>query len=120
MTRVPQASQPPRDPDSHDGFYVKQGLCLGCCMTHEEAPDLMEHSAGGSCSERCRFKKQPQTQEQLMRAVKATHVSCSRAVRYGGTDPEILKLLVSYGLHDQCDQLRSPPEEPSDPSRSEP
>src|SRR4051794_25132421 len=95
-----------------DGFYVKSGLCLGCCHTHEEAPDLMEHAPmGAACSERCRFKKQPATQGQLLRAIKATHVSCSRAVRYGGDDPHVLSLLASYGLQDQCDHFKGPPGE---------
>jgi hypothetical protein len=98
-----------------DGFYVKPGLCLGCCHTHEEAPDLVEHVPSSTCGQRCRFKKQPATREQMLRAIKATHVSCSRAVRYGGNDPVVLDLLASYGLHEQCDRLMQPPNDPADP-----
>src|SRR5204863_9392026 len=107
-------------PSTMDGFYVRTGLCLGCCMTHEEAPDLIEHAPSpDSCSERCQFKRQPRTQEQLMRAIKVTHVSCSRAVRYGGNDPEVIELLCSYGLHDQCDALAPASDRPREEVASE-
>jgi hypothetical protein len=91
---------------SRDGFYVRSGLCLGCCNTHAEAPDLLEQCTAADNQRRCHFKSQPHSDAQLLRAIKATHVSCSRAVRYGGADPTVLEQLTSYGLADQCDALK--------------
>jgi hypothetical protein len=42
----------------------------------------------------CYFKNQPETPDELERAIRAVGVSCCGAVRYGGKDPEVLKKLA--------------------------
>jgi hypothetical protein len=113
MSSATQSDHKDSAPVSLEGFYVKAGLCLGCCRTQEEAPDLIECESTGlasaTCGQRCRFKRQPETPDQLLRAIKATHVSCSRAIRYGGNDARVLDLLADYGLHSQCDRFNGSP-----------
>jgi hypothetical protein len=52
-----------------------------------------------------RFKKQPETPEEVERAVMACYVSCVRGVRYAGKDPKILKRFLELGGLEACDVL---------------
>jgi hypothetical protein len=68
-------------------FYVEDGMCIACAAPEHEAPALMAHDPNAHCGYHCYFKKQPQTPEELDRAIQAVNVGCCGAVRYGGTDP---------------------------------
>ena len=82
-------------------FYVENQACITCGSTEAEAPDLIEHSKVEYGH--CYFKKQPQTPEELDRAISAMQVSCAAGVRYGGKDEAILKRLYALGLQSKCD-----------------
>jgi hypothetical protein len=78
-----------RYPENSNGdFYVEKQVCTACGAPEAEAPDLIEHSKleYGHCY----FKKQPQTPEELDRAINAMSVSCISGIRYGGKDEFIL------------------------------
>ena len=78
-----------RYPENSNGdFYVENQVCTACGAPEAEAPDLIEHSKleYGHCY----FKKQPQTPEELDRAINAMSVSCISGIRYGGKDEFIL------------------------------
>ncbi|WP_316785214.1 hypothetical protein [Pedobacter frigiditerrae] len=79
-------------------FYVQCDSCTLCGAPEAEAPDLMEMGEFG-----CYFKKQPESEEETERAINALAVSCISAVRYRGTDKEILKKIIDLGGKDECD-----------------
>lgn len=82
-------------------FYVADGMCMACTAPEHEAPDLMTHQPG---SDHCYFRRQPETAEEVERAVMAVAVSCCGAVRYGGTDPAVIHRLRQLGSAGMCDQ----------------
>jgi hypothetical protein len=95
----------PRYPKNALGdFYVEHNCCLTCEAPSNEAHDLMAHDDEGDYPH-CYFKRQPETPEEVERAVMACFVSCVRAVRYAGKNPKILKRLQEIGRGDSCDLL---------------
>ena len=91
-----------RHPENAKGdFYVENESCVSCGAPHDEAPDLIDHSLKNTGH--CFFKKQPQTEEEIQKAINAIAVSCVSALRYGGTDQNIIKRLYHLGCGDQCD-----------------
>ena len=93
---------PDRYPENSGGdFYVEDGVCTSCGAPQAEAPDLIDHSKleYGHCY----FKKQPETEGEIERAINAIAVSCISGLRYGGTDEKILKRLYEIGEGEQCD-----------------
>jgi hypothetical protein len=91
----------PYPENSKGDFYVEDGVCTSCGAPQAEAPDLIEHST--SKYGHCYFKKQPQTEGEIERAINAIAVSCISGLRYGGTSEKILKRLYEIGESDQCD-----------------
>jgi len=83
-------------------FYVQSDACIACGAPESVAPDLIGHSELNNYH--CYFKKQPQTENELDRAVDAVRVACCAGVRYGGTDENILKRLYELGAETECDQ----------------
>lgn len=93
---------PGRFPENSQGdFYVENGVCTSCGAPEAEAPDLIDHSK--TEYGHCYFKKQPETEEEIERAINAIAVSCISGLRYGGTDEKILKRLYEIGEGGQCD-----------------
>ncbi len=91
-------------------FYVVNDLCLRCCLPHGEAPELLNDLAKDF--DQCYFRRQPQSPAETEQAIQAIHVSCVCALRYAGSDPQILARLKELGDAHQCDQLQknhSPP-----------
>src|SRR5215813_10850867 len=83
-------------------FYVEDQMCISCAAPESEAPDLMSHDESNVYH--CYFKRQPQTPDEMERAIRAVNVGCCGAVRYRGKDPSILAKLSP----DDCDYpLRS-------------
>jgi hypothetical protein len=64
----------------------------------------------------CFFARQPDTPEEVEQAMHATWASCCGAVRYGGTDAEIIGKLAILRSYDSCDEKLTP--EPSGEIRS--
>jgi len=79
-------------------FYVESDMCITCGAPEAVAPDLI----AGSRSH-CYFKKQPQTPEELDRAVKAVWACCCGSYHYAGSDPEIKDKLRRAGCEQAID-----------------
>jgi hypothetical protein len=99
--------EPPFPMNAPGPFYVENQCCISCDAPYSEAPDLMAHDDGEG-GYHCHFKKQPDTPEEVERAVMACVVSCVRAVRYAGDDPAILKRFRELFSEDSCDVLVNP------------
>src|SRR4051794_15988361 len=84
-------------------FYVVDGYCISCTAPEHEAPDLMGHDCAERPGYQCFFRRQPGTSEELDRAMRAVAVGCCGSVRYGGTDPAVLKRLAKLRATDACD-----------------
>ena len=97
-------------------FYVENGMCIICRVPEHEAPDLIGFDEAPSGTGHCYFKKQPETSEELERAINAMSVACCGAHCYRGDDPEIIRRLREAGVEQgQIDALAS--EELSDDER---
>lgn len=83
-------------------FYSECDGCVICGAPHEEAPELMAWDPSGN---HCFFKRQPETPEEVQRAINAMDVSCVENLRYRGDDPEILETLCRMGYRHLCDAL---------------
>jgi ferredoxin len=73
-------------------FYVEQDMCIACRAPESVAPDLVgfyEDPSGTGRESHCYFKKQPETAEEMSRAIKAICISCCGAYRYAGSVPEV-------------------------------
>src|SRR5580765_2788781 len=89
-----------RHPLNAEGpFYVSHGECISCGSPHVVAPELMawEMNAKGHVTH-CYFRKQPETPQEIEQAILAMRASCCGALRYGGSDPEIIQKLEDAGL----------------------
>src|SRR5215472_5471414 len=86
------------------GFFVENEECMSCGVPHHCAPELMawDNDSEGRPNH-CYFRKQPETALELIHAVKAIEGSCCGAVRYGGSDPEIISRLKDAGCADAID-----------------
>ncbi len=94
---------PPYPKNAPGPFYTENECCIICEAPYHEAKDLMAHDEGDY--PHCYFKKQPETPEEVERAVWACAVSCVKAVRYSGDDPAILKRFRDLHADVSCDVL---------------
>lgn len=93
---------PQRVPENARGdFYVEAGFCTRCCLPHGKAPELLNDAEQDF--QECFFRRQPQTPEEVDRAISALCVSEVCALRYAGTDPEIIAKLRSRDRGYLCD-----------------
>lgn len=75
---------------------------MTCDQIFLAAPDLLayvQHAKGDDGREawHCAFLKQPETPEELERAIDAMCGSEVCGIRYGGRDPEILRRIAARG-----------------------
>ncbi len=76
-------------------------MCITCGAPHSKAPDLMAWETDAQCFPlHCYFKKQPETQEELSRAIAAVVMSCCGGLVYAGQDADIIKRLQQAGASD--------------------
>jgi hypothetical protein len=101
-----------REPDNSPGpFYVVKDQCIHCALPPETAPDSITWDAQfqhGGCVGRpnhCRVERQPQTTEELELVIDAACGSCVEAIRYCGTDPQIIETFRQRGLERLCDAV---------------
>ena len=88
-------------------FYVEKDRCITCRAPESVAPDLIgfyEDPSGTNRKSHCYFKKQPETAEELDRAIKAVRVSCCGAYHYAGADPTVKEKLRLAGEGTAIDQ----------------
>ena len=80
-----------RHPLNAEGdLFVEYDMCLFCDAPRTEAPELIEYDEKGHCY----FKRQPQDPTELNHAIQAVRVSCIEAVKYGGSDADILQAIA--------------------------
>jgi hypothetical protein len=83
------------------GSFYTTGECLACGTPESEAPEFLAPLAGDNYD--TYFVRQPETAEEIERACRAATVCCANAVRYGGSDPDIIRRLGNRPDH--CDHL---------------
>lgn len=101
-----------REPDNVPGaFYVVKDQCILCSLPPETAPQNITWDAGfqkggcTGCPNHCRVERQPETPDEVARVVEAACASCVEAIRYCGTDPDILAQFRENGMERLCDAL---------------
>lgn len=78
---------------------------MTCGYPHVLALDLIAWDTDAEGREsHCYFKKQPETPQEIDQAVDAINGSCCGAVRYAGSDPEIIQKLNDVGCEDAIDR----------------
>jgi hypothetical protein len=97
-----QRPYPPSPKNAPGPFYVQDGVCTCCEAPLLEAPDLMAYNEAGAS---CYFRRQPETPEEVERAIRTCWVSCVDCLRYSGNDPEILRRFRAIGHAHLCDVL---------------
>lgn len=95
------------DPANVPGPFYVTTQCIICGLPPETAPKSISYDCDCKGPKTCRFFKQPETQEELDRVLEAMWGSCVEAVRYRGTDPEILRQIEEKGLSHLADALGS-------------
>ncbi|MBC7932490.1 MAG: ferredoxin [Rubrivivax sp.] len=98
MSDVPERTPPNVEGD----FYVEKDTCLACMAPEHEAPELIGYDEKDGCY----FRRQPATPEELTHAVEAVWVSCVAALRYAGSDSNVLSSLHAKNCGEQCDVLK--------------
>lgn len=83
------------------GAFYTCGNCLACGLPEEKAPDLLAPLTDGNCI--TYFKRQPRSADEVERACQAIATCCLSDLRYGGTDPAIIRRLHELGAADSCD-----------------
>ena len=83
------------------GPFYTTGDCLACDAPEQEAPDLLAPLTGDNSD--TYFVRQPKRPDEIERACRALEVCCVAALRYGGTDPNIIRRLGNEP--DYCDRL---------------
>lgn len=95
----------PHHMNAPGAFYVVNQDCMTCGYPHVLAPDLMSWEMNSEGREaHCYFRKQPETSQEIEQAVKAVEGSCCGALRYCGSDPEIIKKLRDAGCGNAIDR----------------
>jgi hypothetical protein len=91
----------PRFEKNVPGPFYTTGHCLACGAPEQEAPELFAPLEGENYD--TYFIRQPTTPDEVERACRAAEVCCLAAVRYGGTDTQIIRRLAN--LAEWCDNL---------------
>jgi 4Fe-4S single cluster domain of Ferredoxin I len=91
----------PRFHKNVPGPFYSTGECTACTLPESEAPDLLARLDDENSD--TYFIRQPETQAEIERACLAARVCCVDAIRYGGTDQNIILLLGNRPEH--CDHL---------------
>ena len=101
-----QIQEKERYPLNAEGpFYVENNACITCSVWETIVPDLMVYDERDGRPEHCYFKRQPQTPDEIERAIEAIYYSEIQGLRYAGNDPEILRRLIDKGCAECCDVL---------------
>lgn len=117
-----------RYPDNAPGpFYVIKDHCIICALPPETAPHSITWSEETfrfndcmNCPTHCRVERQPETDEEIAAVIEAACGSCVEAIRYCGTDPQILAKFRDLGYERLCDALVGGIAEPGAPPNGGP
>jgi hypothetical protein len=92
-------------PGNKPGPFYTTTECIICDGPPQYAPEHM--SLNWVCGEAtaCRFFEQPRSQDELDRVFEAFEASCVAALRYRGTNKEILRQMIENGLEEFADAL---------------
>lgn len=94
LTNAALSQAHPHPQNAAGAFYVEDGECISCGAPHAVAPDVMAWTEDPNTypgMTHCYFKKQPQDEAELRQALNAIAVSCCGAIRYAGSDKEVLR-----------------------------
>ena len=101
-----------RESDNAPGpFYVIKDNCILCALPPETAPDNIkwdaqfQRSGCVGCPNHCRVERQPETPQELELVIDAACASCVEAIRYCGTDPQVIATFRERGLERLCDAV---------------
>lgn len=83
------------------GPFYANGDCMACAAPEFEAPELLAQL--GDENYDTYFVRQPATSAEIEKACRAIEVCCVVALRYGGSDPAIVRRLGNDSLY--CDHL---------------
>jgi hypothetical protein len=83
------------------GDFYTTGECLACDAPESEARDLLAPLEDDNFD--TYFVKQPETAAEIERACRALEVCCVAALRYGGTNPDVIRRLGNDPIY--CDHL---------------
>ena len=104
-----------READAVPGpFYVIKDRCILCAAPVNTAPGNITWSEEtfrrgcDDCPTHCRVERQPGNDEELEAMIQAACVSCIEAIRYCGTDPQVLARFTELGYGKLCDALFRP------------
>jgi hypothetical protein len=73
------------------GDFYTTGDCMQCNVPEEAAPDLLAELTAENID--TYFIRQPTSAAEVEQACKAVLSCCADALRYGGTDPDIIRRL---------------------------
>jgi hypothetical protein len=101
----PYIHVPVPHPDNVPGPFYTEVCCLVCGAPEAAAPELIGWANYSKEGMNCIFIKQPETPEEVEKAINAMSVSCVANLRYRGEDSFILEKLKAIGNADVCDAL---------------
>jgi hypothetical protein len=110
---VPPLFEPEAD-NAAGAFYVIKDHCIICALPIETAPAsvswnrcIKKREEGEDYrSLHCRIHKQPETKEEIRAMIEAAVSSCVEAIRYRGTNDDILAEFRKVGMERLCDTLQ--------------
>jgi hypothetical protein len=81
-------------------FYVEDGCCTSCGVPQSIAPALFTENEHMHCY----VRRQPGTDAETDAMLRVIATQELRCIRYGGSNPAILRRLVEGGEGEQCDE----------------
>jgi hypothetical protein len=97
MSRESESAEPK---STFGDFYVEETCCMSCGVPQAIAPDLVGWT--NEDLQQCNWVKQPQTADELDRAIQIIHAQEIGCHRYSGSDRAILRRLPA----EHCDHFR--------------
>ena len=101
------------EPENAPGdFYVERGQCIICMLPVETAPGIFGfHDAsitsGSHAGSHCYVARQPISSGDVALAVEALTHSCCQAIRYAGSDSDIVsRISAAPDCAHLCDNLQ--------------
>lgn len=91
----------PRFDKNAPGDFYTTGDCAACGAPEDAAPNLLAPLDDDNYY--TYFVRQPQTSDEVERACRAVEVCCLSALRYGGTDPAVIRRLGNRA--EFCDRV---------------